>query len=93
MIDCAVFVRDKTFGDVPNLDISLSAVNGAAEIVCEDPDGGVVIVRRDAKMIDLIGGSIPRRDIEWLNEAGADADCGSGRCLHSICHRVLCRSR
>ena len=58
MIDCALFVIDKTFGDVPNFDISLSAVNRAAEIIGEYPDGSVVIVRRDAEMVDLIGCSI-----------------------------------
>ena len=76
MIDCAVFVRDKTLSDVPDLDICLSAFNGATEIVGKDLDGGIVIIRRDPKMIYFIGRSIRRRDIERLDEAGADADCG-----------------
>ena len=53
MIGRAVFVGS-TLRHMADFDIRLRAVDGAAEIVREDPNGGIVVVGGDPEMVDLV---------------------------------------
>ena len=74
MIDRAVFVGDKTFRHMADFDIRLRAVDGAAEIVREDPNGGIVVVGGDPEMVDLVSRAVDARNLQRLDKPRPDTD-------------------